>query len=515
VSNSHQLSSDVLREQLELEQKNEVIKEKLKKKLGLKGDDVAENDVRLDPNSEKLPLGIDFSGEEHQGRYLDLVRFHHVFVSDVARTFGTSFTDEVKKNGAKRRKDLLESSSKGGKKAAADAADDKKEDSDDDDEETRKKPLEYVAFLHELPNLFDAEKSANLDRQKKFSKVYVDFIEDLCEYLIDFLERSSPLQFAKDCLVKEEIDKEFERLFDAGKLKGWEDKGLAGAGKSDGGGAEVLLDVSVVSNNATVQKAKAAKALQMSMNDDAIKDCLNRAGLKTGGTADERCDRLFQVSELLKKNGQVPSKFVRKGNAKAKDDLLKQQDKAKKVAKIEYRLKCLFEGALRRTLDGTKAQAEKKLTMSRTEIEREHEEDDAFAFSDDDDDENNAEIYNPLKLPMGWDGKPIPYWLYKLHGLNVEFKCEICGNYSYWGRRAYEQHFTQWRHQHGMRCLNIPFSKAFNEVTTIEEARRLHGSLEERKVGKWDSKQDQECEDADGNVYNAKTFAELRSQGLI
>jgi hypothetical protein len=31
-------------------------------------------------------------------------------------------------------------------------------------------------------------------------------------------------------------------------------------------------------------------------------------------------------------------------------------------------------------------------------------------------DEEQA-IYNPLKLPMGWDGKPIPYWLYKLHGL--------------------------------------------------------------------------------------------------
>lgn len=27
-------------------------------------------------------------------------------------------------------------------------------------------------------------------------------------------------------------------------------------------------------------------------------------------------------------------------------------------------------------------------------------------------------VYNPLKLPMGPDGKPIPYWLYKLHGLN-------------------------------------------------------------------------------------------------
>jgi hypothetical protein len=43
--------------------------------------------------------------------------------------------------------------------------------------------------------------------------------------------------------------------------------------------------------------------------------------------------------------------------------------------------------------------------------------------------EEEEYIYNPLKLPLGWDGKPIPYWLYKLHGLNQEFKCEICGNY--------------------------------------------------------------------------------------
>jgi len=43
--------------------------------------------------------------------------------------------------------------------------------------------------------------------------------------------------------------------------------------------------------------------------------------------------------------------------------------------------------------------------------------------------------------PVGWDGKPIPYWLYKLHGLRVEYKCEICGDMSYWGRRVYERHF--------------------------------------------------------------------------
>lgn len=51
--------------------------------------------------------------------------------------------------------------------------------------------------------------------------------------------------------------------------------------------------------------------------------------------------------------------------------------------------------------------------------------------------EAEAMIYNPKNLPLGWDGKPIPYWLYKLHGLGIEYKCEICGNYSYWGRRAF------------------------------------------------------------------------------
>lgn len=49
-----------------------------------------------------------------------------------------------------------------------------------------------------------------------------------------------------------------------------------------------------------------------------------------------------------------------------------------------------------------------------------------------------------------------------------EFKCEICGNQSYWGRRAFERHFKEWRHQHGMRCLGIPNTKNFNEITSIE-----------------------------------------------
>jgi len=82
--------TDAMREQLEDQQRIAANKERLRKKLTAKSngkEEIEEDDARLDPNAEKLPDGVDFSGEEHQGRYLDLVRFHHAFVADVARTF--------------------------------------------------------------------------------------------------------------------------------------------------------------------------------------------------------------------------------------------------------------------------------------------------------------------------------------------------------------------------------------------------------------------------------------------
>lgn len=79
-------------------------------------------------------------------------------------------------------------------------------------------------------------------------------------------------------------------------------------------------------------------------------------------------------------------------------------------------------------------------------------------------------IYNPLKLPLGWDGKPIPFWLYKLHGLGQEYPCEICGNMVYTGRKNFEKHFGEPTHIHGLKCLGITNGPLFKEVTSIEEA---------------------------------------------
>lgn len=152
---------------------------------------------------------------------------------------------------------------------------------------------------------------------------------------------------------------------------------------------------------------------------------------------------------------------------------------------------------------------------------------------DSDEDEDDEKIYNPLKLPLGWDGKPIPYWLYKLHGLGVEYPCEICGNYVYMGRKAFDKHFQEWRHAHGMRCLGIPNTRQFHEITKIADAYACKFSFSNSLfvylyicvVYEKQKRQDiseatkadavEEFEDAEGNVYSKKTYEDLKRQGIL
>lgn len=118
--------------------------------------------------------------------------------------------------------------------------------------------------------------------------------------------------------------------------------------------------------------------------------------------------------------------------------------KIKRIAHIEtwiFKLKEL----LKETITATENLIRKKQSKHYNELEADYEmkKDGKLLLGgdNDEDDEDERPKYNPKNLPMGFDGKPIPYWLYKLHGLGVEFKCEICGGASYWGRRAFEKHF--------------------------------------------------------------------------
>ncbi|OVA16251.1 Splicing factor SF3a60 binding domain [Macleaya cordata] len=139
-----------------------------------------------------------------------------------------------------------------------------------------------------------------------------------------------------------------------------------------------------------------------------------------------------------------------------------EQTGLKETALKEVKMKRLCE-LLNETILQIKEYIEKKQALTNEEMEAEREDEEVEA--DTESDKEEQQINNPLKLPMGFDGKPIPYWLYELHGLVQEFKCEICGNHSYLGRRAFEWHFKEGRHQYGMDGLGIPSTKIFNEVT--------------------------------------------------
>ena len=68
-------------------------------------------------------------------------------------------------------------------------------------------------------------------------------------------------------------------------------------------------------------------------------------------------------------------------------------------------------------------------------INNEFDDDDLSQNEYGDDDDNDDYLDDSFKnLPLGPDGTPIPFWLYKLQGLHKQYNCEICGNISYKGK---------------------------------------------------------------------------------
>jgi len=186
---------------------------------------------------------------------------------------------------------------------------------------------------------------------------------------------------------------------------------------------------------------------------------------------------------------------------------------AQEVANLEYKI---HKTALviEENLENTKLNIEKKQSRTPEEIMAELlEEEDSDVEASSPDEEI---VIGKQNYPLGWDGKPIPYWLYKLHGLGIEYKCEICGNQSYWGRRAFERHFQEWRHAHGMRCLGIPNTRHFHEITKIQDAIDLWDKLKTDTTSKeWNPDDEMEFEDLNGNVMSKKTYEDLKKQGLL
>ncbi|KAL4446223.1 hypothetical protein ABPG77_003030 [Micractinium sp. CCAP 211/92] len=361
------------------------------------------------------------------------------------------------------------------------------------------KQIDYFTYVSSVTDF------GSIPRAQKLSKQYRDYLGGLVGYLESFHERTQPLaQLSKQY---EKLEADFSERWQAGGVEGWEDRG-EGSHAADGA-ATGALDLDAFDS---------ADELEM-LGAERLKEALQALGLKCGGTLRQRAERLMLTKG--KRLEDLDKSLFAKGAAPAalqsEAERERQAAAARAVALLEAKAAKLCE-MLSSVLEDTKGRIEKKQAQTYEELLAEQQEAEEEAAAADESDEEDEFIYNPLKLPLGWDGKPIPYWLYKLHGLNLEFKCEICGGASYWGRRAFERHFREWRHENGMRALGITNSKAFYEVTSIADAVALWKTMQEKgqvASAATGGAAEEEVEDEAGNVYSRKTYEDLKRQGLV
>lgn len=345
--------------------------------------------------------------------------------------------------------------------------------------------VDYITYLSVFDQLFDIPK-------ERKNTAYREYLLTVLEYAEYYLNRVRPLL---DLTAEvEAIRLEFDVQWIEGAFPGWP-KEATGALTHAG----AHLDLSAFSSWEELA----------SLGLDRLKSALMALGLKCGGTLEERSQRLFSTKGK-KLEDLDPALFAKSKPGKAGKS--RDSERQREVGFLESQV-YRFAELLGEQRMATRDNVQRK--QARTGEEREESDDEQVSDDDSDDDENDIP-YNPKNLPLGWDGKPIPYWLYKLHGLNINYNCEICGNYTYRGPKAFQRHFAEWRHAHGMRCLGIPNTAHFANVTLIEDAIALWQKIKSSKdIERWKPDTEEEFEDSTGNVVTKKTYEDLKRQGLL
>ncbi|KAE8228372.1 hypothetical protein CF326_g6700 [Tilletia indica] len=360
---------------------------------------------------------------------------------------------------------------------------------------------------------------ARIPIETKRSDAYREYLQSLQSYLLTFLRKTQPL-LDVDALERR-IQEEIESAWEKGEARGWEDRGetLFGKGKAKAS-AEASSEAiwceacARFFSKSTVYEAhlKAPKhAKAQARIDSGASQATPQPGSSSSTTAPnaEHERRLTRVKQLAHLEHSIhvlgtelgPLREETRSNVERKSALTERERQAEAEAvALEAEM-----GVLPSSSDGKKKKGGPGGGGGGGGGE-----------GDEDDEEDDDKIYNPLKLPLGWDGKPIPYWLYKLHGLGVEYKCEICSDHVYQGRKNFEKHFQESRHAFGMRALGLPNTKHFYEITRISDALALAERL--KKQGRQQAEEQgeaEEVEDEYGNTYTKKTYELLKRQGLI
>ena len=147
--------------------------------------------------------------------------------------------------------------------------------------------LDYIQYLNKFNNFF------YIPENSKSSKLYVQYISGLWNYLSDFLWRIQPLVDMQEFLDK--WQEEFDIKWKGGQIQGWAaPKGV----KADGEKQALRLGM--------FNSAQELEALGL----DRLKEGLEALNLKCGGTLQDRAQRLWSVRG--KKPADIPEKLKKK-----------------------------------------------------------------------------------------------------------------------------------------------------------------------------------------------------------
>ncbi|KAG8810434.1 hypothetical protein FRC17_002939 [Serendipita sp. 399] len=350
------------------------------------------------------------------------------------------------------------------------------------------KRLQYLQYLDALTAIETGGLHPELTKECRYSKEYENYLTGLYSYLLSFSKRTQPL-LDIDSLQRQAED-EFEALWGEGNVPGWE----------------------VVVKTGMNEEGIWCRACQRQYAKQTVYDA------HLSSKKHQKAAAKLESEGNITTNGTTNASHHTNGTTKSSTTESKNRNSARLTHLISGLLVPLIP-----TLAETKSNVERRFSLTTREREEELIDEapaaapqDPDGVAQEEEPEEEERIYNPLKLPLGWDGKPIPYWLYKLHGLGVEYRCEICSDFVYMGRKNFERHFQEARHAFGMRALGLPNTKHFHEITKIEDALALAEKL--KKEGRKEISQNEtteEMEDEEGNVYNRKTYEDLKKQGLI
>ncbi|KAH9938371.1 uncharacterized protein B0H18DRAFT_1112538 [Fomitopsis serialis] len=342
------------------------------------------------------------------------------------------------------------------------------------------KRIGYLQYLDALLAAQSGPVHSELPADCRLTRDYELYIRALHTYLVSFTRRAQPLVDMES--QQKEASARFTSKWDADEILGWEEekpKKLQRTVMARVSGQKLYSKQTVYDAHLTSKKHIKATQKQANSSEQPPAN-------PNGPTQPAHGQNGHEVSQAATKS------------------------KHRNAALLTHLCTQLLS-ALVPVLNDTKSNVERRFSLTAREREQELLEQSmpppaAAAPANGDgggeEEEEEERIYNPLKLPMGWDGKPIPYWLYKLHGLGVE--------------KNFDRHFQESRHAFGMRALGLPNTKHFHEITKIEDALALAEKLKrEGRHEIFEQETMEELEDEEGNVYNRKTYEDLKKQGLI